>query len=96
MNNIMKHLCLVVVFGIFESLVNGQNLQSPCPGVFEYQMDRDNLFGLIRIPSDGPVTVVTTQANFTVPKKLNSVSFGNIFCGIRTQMCQAHLRPNPY
>lgn len=79
MNNTMKQLRCIVVLAFFKFLVNGQFVQTPCPGVFEYQADRDNVFGMIRIPSDGPVTVVTTQANFTVAKKLTSVSSGNLF-----------------
>lgn len=69
----MNRLC-VVVLGLFEFLVSGQ---SPCPGVFDYQNNGGNVFGVIRLQPNGPVNTLTTRVNFTIAARLPSVSIFN-------------------
>lgn len=69
----IKRSCFVFFIKVF-ILVSGQYVQSPCPGIFDYQSDGSNIYGVIRLKSTGPVSSVSLRINFTVATKLFSVS----------------------
>lgn len=56
---------------LFVKLVNvfmtrSQELQSPCPSVFEFRNDGGVLYGFIQIRPVEPVSAITTKINFTI------------------------------
>ncbi|XP_059052965.1 serine protease gd-like [Achroia grisella] len=89
----MKPLsCCVIVLGLFDFFVTGQ---SPCPGIFDYQNDGGVVYGIIRVPSNGPVSSVTTRANFTIAARLPSTYVGKLEPIGGDQILQNYNRGNP-
>ncbi|KAJ0173208.1 hypothetical protein K1T71_011384 [Dendrolimus kikuchii] len=76
---IMKSLCLLLrTLGILVLVcVNGQ-AQSPCPGTFDYQSDGYNMYGVINIQPNGPVSYVNIKANFTIATQLPTNYYGSL------------------
>lgn len=72
----MNRKCAFIAFIALVILsVHCQYEQSPCPGLFSYQSDRNSVFGHITLkPSGGPVRTVNLRANFTVAARLSTVS----------------------
>ncbi|KAG6449751.1 hypothetical protein O3G_MSEX006202 [Manduca sexta] len=75
----MKRTCVsVVILGLFILFADSQYAQSPCPSVFEYQADGPEVFGVVRLKSNGPVSSVHLRINFTVATHLFSSYVGRI------------------
>ncbi|CAB3222120.1 unnamed protein product [Arctia plantaginis] len=70
--------CFVLVLVLKFSLVCSQYVQSPCPGIFDYESDDTGIYGRIVVRPGTPVSQLVVQINFTVTVQLFSDYYGSL------------------
>lgn len=74
-NNNIRIATILLLIHVY--MISSQELQSPCPNVFEYRNDGGVIYGFIQIRPMGSVPAILTKINFTIAIALPSVS---IYC----------------
>lgn len=64
-----------IIIAVLTVNINGQTPQSPCPKIFDYEGDGDNVHGVIHVTLKSQVTSVQIKIQFTLVASLYSVSF---------------------
>lgn len=54
-------------------------VQSPCPDYFDYNSDRNGVYGLIKLVPSGFFPQLLLKANFTIAARLPSVSISSSY-----------------
>ena len=78
----MKNVrCILTIFVVLVFGIYGQVIQSPCPAIFQYSIDRKTreYFGFVQLRNLKPGQVVKLLINLSLPAQLPTVRYLNYF-----------------
>lgn len=68
------------IFVVFVLHISQSQRPSPCPKTFSYEKSGNETYGFITIRPDGPITLITIVADFTLQAQLPTVSIKKYAC----------------